>query len=378
MNCRQFTSLIVEAARGCLLDAAARDGAMRHADACGSCAARLAQEQSLTSALRTFAGDMKELGAPASVEAKLLAAFKESHADAQTATVAETNDPHTHDSLRTHGATHAPVALLNSAESSVESGDELAARRASARRRMQRAAFMATAIAASLALVALVALYRQFTHTAPSKEITKNNAPSIIALPIVAPPAVAPPSGTTTPATVADASGASFKSSASAGSAQTAKHDRARATQSDSSAQTAQGDRSRFTRGAGAERASAKLARHAAVPRMIASRGVIDGGHAIFAPGEDEPADESELAGNNAGGAARTAEAESMTEFIPLVSGAPAAPPLESGQLVRVQLPRAALSSLGLPLNAERGDEPVKADVLLGGDGLARAIRFVR
>jgi len=67
-----------------------------------------------------------------------------------------------------------------------------------------------------------------------------------------------------------------------------------------------------------------------------------------------------------------------MTDFISLVAEQTPAPPLESGQLVRVQVPRAALASLGLPLNAERGNEPVKADVLVGYDGLARAIRFVR
>jgi hypothetical protein len=105
---------------------------------------------------------------------------------------------------------------------------------------------------------------------------------------------------------------------------------------------------------------------------MIASEQVIDGGNAIFAAGDGE------TAANHAGGAGKVNEAESVTEFIPLVTGAPGAPPLESGQLVRVQLPRAALPSLGLPLNAERGNEPVKADVLLGNDGLARAIRFVR
>ena len=105
---------------------------------------------------------------------------------------------------------------------------------------------------------------------------------------------------------------------------------------------------------------------------MIASRQVIDGGSAIFAESEDE------RAANHAGGAAKPGEAESVTDFIPLDAGASAAPPLESGQLVRVQLPRSALASFGLPLSAERGNEPVKADVLLGNDGLARAIRFVR
>lgn len=71
------------------------------------------------------------------------------------------------------------------------------------------------------------------------------------------------------------------------------------------------------------------------------------------------------------------AEREIVTDFMPLTYGA-ALSPNEGGQLVRVELPRSALSSLGLPMNAERPNERVKADVLLGHDGLARAIRFVR
>lgn len=51
---------------------------------------------------------------------------------------------------------------------------------------------------------------------------------------------------------------------------------------------------------------------------------------------------------------------------------------MESGQLIRVQIPRSALVSFGLPVNVERADAPVTADLLLGEDGLARAIRFVR
>jgi hypothetical protein len=74
---------------------------------------------------------------------------------------------------------------------------------------------------------------------------------------------------------------------------------------------------------------------------------------------------------------ANQAEAEIVTDFMPLTYGA-ALNPNEGGQLVRVELPRSALASLGLPMNVERSDERVKADVLLGHDGLARAIRFVR
>jgi hypothetical protein len=41
-------------------------------------------------------------------------------------------------------------------------------------------------------------------------------------------------------------------------------------------------------------------------------------------------------------------------------------------------MPRSALVSLGLPVNVVRADVPVEADLLVGEDGLARAIRFVR
>ena len=68
---------------------------------------------------------------------------------------------------------------------------------------------------------------------------------------------------------------------------------------------------------------------------------------------------------------------EVATAFIPLVYGGEAAL-LDGGQIVRVSLPRSALLTLGLPVNMDRENEPVKADVVLGHDGLARAIRFVR
>lgn len=51
---------------------------------------------------------------------------------------------------------------------------------------------------------------------------------------------------------------------------------------------------------------------------------------------------------------------------------------LENGQLVRVEMPRVTLLSFGLPMNLERAREPIKADILLGNDGIARAIRFVQ
>ncbi len=68
---------------------------------------------------------------------------------------------------------------------------------------------------------------------------------------------------------------------------------------------------------------------------------------------------------------------EIATDFIPLMYGG-ASGALDSGQVVRVELPRSALVSFGLPMNLERANERIKADVVIGSDGLARAIRFVR
>jgi hypothetical protein len=68
---------------------------------------------------------------------------------------------------------------------------------------------------------------------------------------------------------------------------------------------------------------------------------------------------------------------EVATEFLAL----PYAPRFTSedrGQLVRVRLPRESMRSFGLPVNEDRIVNAVKADVLIGEDGIARAIRFVQ
>ena len=64
-------------------------------------------------------------------------------------------------------------------------------------------------------------------------------------------------------------------------------------------------------------------------------------------------------------------------EYLPLtyLSDATA---MESGTVVRVELSRSALISLGVPVQPDRTDELLKADVVLGDDGVARAIRLVR
>ena len=69
------------------------------------------------------------------------------------------------------------------------------------------------------------------------------------------------------------------------------------------------------------------------------------------------------------------ANRDQMTDFIPVFYDPE---PIERGQIVRVRLPRSALMVFGLPLNEERAEETIRADVVLGEDGMARAVRFVK
>lgn len=70
-------------------------------------------------------------------------------------------------------------------------------------------------------------------------------------------------------------------------------------------------------------------------------------------------------------------ESEVVTRFMPLGYAGPINLQ-DGGQLVRVELPRSAMLSMGLPVNMDRYSERVKADVFVGADGFARAIRFVQ
>jgi hypothetical protein len=66
---------------------------------------------------------------------------------------------------------------------------------------------------------------------------------------------------------------------------------------------------------------------------------------------------------------------ETVTEFFPLIDPEP---PFERGEILRVNLPASAMRFVGLPVREERLDDRVQADVLVGEEGLPRAIRFVR
>ncbi len=101
--------------------------------------------------------------------------------------------------------------------------------------------------------------------------------------------------------------------------------------------------------------ASGKQAKHSALSKTgrKATRGNLETG----------------LAGNN--------NPEIATEFLP-IGYAPVLNVQEGAQLVRVEMPRSAMARFGLPVNMDRYDERVKADVLFSADGMARAIRFVQ
>ena len=76
-----------------------------------------------------------------------------------------------------------------------------------------------------------------------------------------------------------------------------------------------------------------------------------------------------------AGAALETEEA--LTDYL-LLNPGQRFYPLERGQLIRVMVPRSTLGSFGFPVNPERAMTPVKADLVVGEDGMARAIRFIK
>lgn len=59
---------------------------------------------------------------------------------------------------------------------------------------------------------------------------------------------------------------------------------------------------------------------------------------------------------------------------LPWTAGLPA---FESGEIVRMDVPVASLPTYGIDISSGAGNGPVEADVLIGQDGFARAIRLV-
>jgi hypothetical protein len=73
--------------------------------------------------------------------------------------------------------------------------------------------------------------------------------------------------------------------------------------------------------------------------------------------------------------AALTTE-ETDDGFIPLPN-APQIDPNDEVNVVRMELPRSAMLAVGLEVSPEQVSDRVEAEVMLGSDGLARAVRFM-
>ncbi len=261
MNCQKFESVVNDIAREQIIDAAARAEALRHGEDCSSCAERLADERTVTTDLREFAASTDSSGAPARVEANLLAAFS------QRSEVRR---------QKSDSASPSPVVLVP----------------------VSQRRYWAAAIAAGLFLIFGFATIvwrgaglERFGKAAPGAE-----AGPAFAITLGLPDDLSPPE-----------------------------------IQKDPGPTTAR--------------------RKPALKHTV--------------PSSTNPL--SDIAANT----------EIATDFLPMSYGS-TANLQDGGQMVRVELPRSAMASFGFPVNMDRANEKVKADVLLGVDGLAHAIRFVR
>jgi len=72
-----------------------------------------------------------------------------------------------------------------------------------------------------------------------------------------------------------------------------------------------------------------------------------------------------------------TVATKAADEYLPLTYLAKTTA-MDTGTIIRVRLSRSALVTLGLPVNLENSSDSVSAEVVMGDDGVARAIRLVQ
>ncbi|HVF41535.1 MAG TPA: hypothetical protein VM936_00895 [Pyrinomonadaceae bacterium] len=315
MKCEEFQANVDGLARGALSDARTRDAAAAHGEACDACAARLADERALTAGLRALAASMSDASAPARAEVSLLSAFRSRAAAAAS-----------FEGAAAAGAVSTPRAPSNpSNPSNVAS---LAGHAAA-----KQLSWVKTVAVAAMAAAAAVALFMLVPPFSSGPVPAKESASNIRNAPVQ-----------------------TRNSAAAAGAGQ---NDLAQSGEGrDASSHGGAGSPGRKATVEGAAPVAAAPRRGVVRGAMNASYGGSSGGVTPDRNRASEAADSGEI----------------TTEFIPLAGFAQS----EGVHLVRVELPRSALSSFGIPVNAERADGRVKADVLLGEDGTARAIRFVR
>src|SRR5262249_40006599 len=76
MNCREFEDIVNDLVRAKIINAESRAAGMAHAEICGRCASRLADERALSAGLKSLAASDEGKAAQSSVEAALLEAFR--------------------------------------------------------------------------------------------------------------------------------------------------------------------------------------------------------------------------------------------------------------------------------------------------------------
>jgi hypothetical protein len=318
MNCQEFEAQIDSLARDALADSRARAESAAHEGACPACAARLADGRAITRGLRALASGMKGEEAPARVEAALLAVFRASAARGASEDESQ--------AAAAHAVSTASVSPASA--QSVRSMPERAA--------LRGWSWAKTLAVASLAAAAAVALFVLAPRFVPAQKQSTVAAGT--------------QKGTQSPGNTPHDSRDNPNETAT-------PDDRHLASQSDDDRHPSMTGPIEITtpRAASPRRST---------PVRATNADYMDNGR----PGA------SAASGEMTGG---TDGAEIATDFIPLAQAAHFAP-AEGGHVVRVEMPRSALVSFGLPVNFERAGGRVKADVLVGDDGIARAIRFVR
>jgi hypothetical protein len=276
MNCEKFENVVTDIARGQLTEASFREEATLHTKACESCAARLAQEQNLSVALRALALMDENKKADHGVEANLLNAFRN----------------------RTTTVSTPPVVVSPKAATAT---------------RNHRLYWWAAAAAVIVVALTLLALRVQNNQPISQPQAHENKV-----LP---------------------------------------QQPDNQNPQNDMVKQDKKLAPRRNTPLATNNKTGELNRKNLAHPTAKLNSRAAKNGQQPNRPGSNsKPADEI------------------ATNFMPLYN----IPMTEGGQVVRVELPRSALATFGLPVNAALADKPIKADVVIGNDGIARAIRFVQ
>jgi hypothetical protein len=113
----------------------------------------------------------------------------------------------------------------------------------------------------------------------------------------------------------------------------------------------------------------------AAAVLVVLAMFVIHGRQPMVAPSHSAPR-AVELAAAPAAGDWTLDDDSTVGDFIPLPN-AEQVGENDDVNVVRVEVPRSAMLAVGLAVSPDRVSEMVEADVMMGSDGTARAVRFV-